>query len=67
MKFFTIPSSKNIIATLRIVTIETPELTFHLILYFQEQFKTKRYAPEIPWRAIRKCFRYSCKTKKFQF
>ena len=34
MKFFTTPSSKNIIAALRIVTIETSELTFLLILYF---------------------------------
>ena len=33
LKFFTTPSSKNIIATLRIVTIEKHELTF-LILYF---------------------------------
>ena len=37
MKFFTTPSSKNIIATLRIVTIEIPELTFLLILYFHGQ------------------------------
>ena len=34
MKFFTTPNSKNIIATLRIVTIEKSELTFLLILYF---------------------------------
>ena len=31
--FFTIPNSKNIIGTLRIVTIEKPKLTFLLILY----------------------------------
>ena len=31
MKFFTIPSSKNIIATLSIVTIEKSDLTFLLI------------------------------------
>ena len=34
MKFFTTPNSKNIIATLRIVTIEKSELAFLLILYF---------------------------------
>ena len=34
MEFFTAPNSKNIIATLRIVTIEKSELTFLLILYF---------------------------------
>ena len=34
MKFFETPSSKNIIATLRIVTIEKSELTFLLKLYF---------------------------------
>ena len=34
MNFFTTPSSKNIIATLRIVTTEISELTFLLILYF---------------------------------
>ena len=34
MKFFTTPNSKNVIATLRIVTIEKSELTFLLVLYF---------------------------------
>ena len=34
MNFFTTPSSKNIIVTLRIVTIEMSELTLLLILYF---------------------------------
>ena len=34
MNFFTTPNSKNIIATLRIVTIEKSELTFLPILYF---------------------------------
>ena len=34
MKFFTTPNSKNIITTLRIVTIEKSELAFLLILYF---------------------------------
>ena len=34
MNFFTTPSSKNIIATLRIVKIEKCELTFLLVLYF---------------------------------
>ena len=34
MEFFTTPNSKNIIATLRIVTIEKSESTFLLILYF---------------------------------
>ena len=34
MKFFTIPNSNIVIATLRIVTIERSELTFLLILYF---------------------------------
>ena len=34
MNFFTTPNSKNIIATLRIVTIEKSELTFLLVLYF---------------------------------
>ena len=33
-EIFTIPNSKNIIATLRIVTIEKSELTFLLVLYF---------------------------------
>ena len=41
MKFFTTPNSKNIIATLRIVTIEKSELTFLLILYFHDMKKTK--------------------------
>ena len=34
MKFFTTPNSKDIIATLRKVTIEKSKLTFLLILYF---------------------------------
>ena len=34
MNFFTTPDSKNVIATLRIVTKERSELTFLLILYF---------------------------------
>ena len=34
MEFFTTPTSKNIIATLRIATIEKSELTFLLILHF---------------------------------
>ena len=34
MNFFTTPNSKNVIATLRIVTIEKSELTFLLVLYF---------------------------------
>ena len=34
MEVFTTPNSKNIIATLPIVTIEKSELTFLLILYF---------------------------------
>ena len=34
MKFYTTPNSKNIIATLGIVTIEKSELTFLLIIYF---------------------------------
>ena len=34
MSFFTTPNSKNVIATLRIVTIDRSELTFLLILYF---------------------------------
>ena len=33
MKFFTTPNSNNVIATLRIVTIERSELAFILILY----------------------------------
>ena len=37
MKFFTTSNSKNIIATLRMVTIEKSELTFLLILYFHGQ------------------------------
>ena len=41
MKFFTTPSSKNIIATLRIVTIEISELTFLLILYFHVPWPKK--------------------------
>ena len=36
MKFFITPSSKTIIATLRLVTIERPELTFLLMLYFHD-------------------------------
>ena len=36
MKFFTTPNSKNIIAILRIVTIEKSELTFFLTLYFHD-------------------------------
>ena len=34
MESFTTPNSKNIYATLRIVTIEKSELTFLLISYF---------------------------------
>ena len=34
MNFFATPNSKNIIATLRIVTIEKSELTLLLVLYF---------------------------------
>ena len=41
MKFFTIPNSKNIIATLHILTIEKPELTFLLILYFHDKDHVK--------------------------
>ena len=37
MKFFTALNSKNIIATLRIVTIEKSELAFLLTLRFHEQ------------------------------
>ena len=37
MKFFTTPNSKNLIATLRIVTLEKHELTFLLILYFHDR------------------------------
>ena len=36
MKFFTTPKSKNIIATLRLATIEKFELTFLHILYFHD-------------------------------
>ena len=35
--FFTTPNSRNVIATLRIVTIERSELTFLLIIYFHGQ------------------------------
>ena len=44
MKFFTTSNSNNIIATLRIVTIEKSELTFLLIYYISmdtETFATK--------------------------
>ena len=34
MNLFTTPNSKNIIATLRIVTIEKSKSTFLLVLYF---------------------------------
>ena len=43
MKFFTTPNSKNVIATLRIVTIEKAELTFLLILYFHRQTLLRFY------------------------
>ena len=33
--FFKIPSSKDIITTLRIVRLDKPQLTFLLILYFR--------------------------------
>ena len=36
MEFFTTPNSKNIIAILRIVTIEKSELTFFLTLHFHD-------------------------------
>ena len=36
MKFFTTPNSKNIIAILRIVTIEKSELTFFQTLHFHD-------------------------------
>ena len=45
INFFTTPSSKNIIATLRTITIEISELTFLLILYshdINEIFNFKR-------------------------
>ena len=42
MKFFTTPNSKNIIATLCIVTIEKAELTFLLILYSHDSTKTNK-------------------------
>ena len=42
MEFFTTPNSKNLIATLRIVTIEKSELTFILILYFHDLGKQKK-------------------------
>ena len=41
MKFFTTSNSKNIIATLRIVTIEKSELAFLLILYFHDMYYEK--------------------------
>ena len=34
MEFFTTPNSKNISATIRIVTVEKSEITFLLMLYF---------------------------------
>ena len=37
MKYFTTPNSKNIIATLHIVTIGKSELAFLIILYFYGQ------------------------------
>ena len=37
MKSFTTPYSQSIIATLRIVSIEKPELTLPLILYFHDR------------------------------
>ena len=44
MKFFTTPNSKNIIVTLRIVTIEKSELTFLLLFYFYDfQNKSAHY------------------------
>ena len=46
MEFFTTPNSKNVIATLRIITIEKSELTFLLILYFHDQMNMKDL-PEI--------------------
>ena len=36
MNIFTIPNSKNIIATLRIATTEISDFTFLLILYFRD-------------------------------
>ena len=38
MKFFATLNSKNIIATLRIVTIEKPESIFLLVLYINDSF-----------------------------
>ena len=43
MKFLTTPNSKNIIATLRIATIEKYELTFLLILYFHDAIHRFRH------------------------
>ena len=40
MKFFTTSNSKNIIATLGIVTIEKSELTFLLILYYHDNLNS---------------------------
>ena len=40
VKIFTTPNSKNIGTTLRLVTIEQPELAFLLILYFHVPFNT---------------------------
>ena len=57
MKFFTTPNSKNIIATLRIVTIEKSELTFLLILYFHDEIKAVSVVFTQPTRAV-KAFEY---------
>ena len=45
MKFFATPNSKNIIVTLRIVTIEKSGLTFLLMLHFHGNlfFLNKNY------------------------
>ena len=46
MEFFITPNSKNIIATLRTVTIEKSDLTFLLTLYFYDNI-INRYIPDI--------------------
>ena len=53
MKFFTTPNSKNIVATLRIVTKEKSELTFLLILCVHVPFlNTLSQMLDFTWRIV---------------
>ena len=54
MKFFTTPNSKNIIATVHIVTTKNFELAFLLMLYFHDY--TSAFYAELSYKRNNKFF-----------